>query len=71
MHTNQPGVCPICASKPGGNPNYISPNLLAHMQLRHLKQSSGNPNNVDYTAKLVQLEAMGIKLKDSEKANYE
>eukprot|EP01090_Pellita_catalonica_P016582 TRINITY_DN4782_c0_g1_i1.p1 TRINITY_DN4782_c0_g1~~TRINITY_DN4782_c0_g1_i1.p1 ORF type:complete len:311 (-),score=46.02 TRINITY_DN4782_c0_g1_i1:143-1075(-) len=31
-------VCPVCAAKPGGNPNYKSNDIFGHMSIRH------NPN---------------------------
>lgn len=34
-YPDKPGVCPICATKPGGDPNYVSVNLSAHFNLRH------------------------------------
>ena len=34
-HGQKPGKCPICISKPYGDPNYVCPNLLAHMLIRH------------------------------------
>jgi len=34
-HKRHSGNCPICTSKPGGDPNYISQDLSAHMKLRH------------------------------------
>ena len=30
-HGNQKGICPICSISPGGEPNYESENLLAHL----------------------------------------
>ena len=31
----RPAVCPVCAAMPWGDSNYVSPNLLMHMQHRH------------------------------------
>eukprot|EP00356_Strombidium_inclinatum_P009748 CAMPEP_0170483478 /NCGR_PEP_ID=MMETSP0208-20121228/3149_1 /TAXON_ID=197538 /ORGANISM="Strombidium inclinatum, Strain S3" /LENGTH=98 /DNA_ID=CAMNT_0010756531 /DNA_START=652 /DNA_END=945 /DNA_ORIENTATION=- len=28
-------ACPICTSRPGGNPNYKSIDLAGHLELRH------------------------------------
>ena len=28
-------MCPICLTYPHGDPNYVSQNLAAHLQLRH------------------------------------
>jgi hypothetical protein len=32
-------VCPICTAR-GGNPNFISSDIIGHIQVRHI----GNPN---------------------------
>ena len=34
-HGHLPGVCPICVQENYGDPNYVSPNLLSHIKLRH------------------------------------
>jgi Zinc finger, ZZ type/Drought induced 19 protein (Di19), zinc-binding len=31
----RPGTCPICATRPGGDPNYVSQNVVSHIRLRH------------------------------------
>ena len=28
-------VCPICAAAPGGDPNHVTDNFMAHMMLEH------------------------------------
>ena len=35
FHGQMPGVCPICSAEPWGDKNYICPDLLGHMHLRH------------------------------------
>ena len=32
-------VCPICTAR-GGNPNYVSMDIIGHLNVRHI----GNPN---------------------------
>ena len=39
-------VCPICASRPGGDPFYVSSDFFGHLQLRHLQL---NKPNVPYS----------------------
>lgn len=34
-HGHCKGVCPICCQEEFGDPNYVSPDLLGHMHLRH------------------------------------
>ena len=34
-HSHKSAVCPICITYPYGDPNYVSQNLAAHLQLRH------------------------------------
>ncbi len=28
-------VCPICSTRPGGNPNFLSSHFIGHLHLRH------------------------------------
>mmetsp|Transcript_11452 Transcript_11452/g.14149 ORF Transcript_11452/g.14149 Transcript_11452/m.14149 type:complete len:211 (-) Transcript_11452:76-708(-) len=43
----KPVVCPICVSKPGGDPTYVSRNFPGHLQQRHGASSQARKNLSD------------------------
>lgn len=60
-HRDKPGVCPICVEQPYGDPNYVSQNLSAHINLRHFTETQSNTYNdseEDYILKLVMEESL-------------
>ena len=35
------GACPICCAQPWANPDFVSPDLVAHMRRRHCFDPTG------------------------------